>query len=778
MQNNRTPLDTALALLAQGLWPVVLWPLGAEIPDKNGPRISKGKEPIGLAWGVERPTEATIRATFRAHPDGGVGLRLGPEAGVIDLEGDGPEAESSLTALFGHEVPETLGWSSRRGAHRLFLWDDRLAVLGKIKTELPGLPGLEIRTGFEGKQAQSACPPTLGEDGTPRRWNGCDTIAPLPEAALRYLEAAMASLKESPYSGHATSNGKPCDPAAAWFRKALESECGKVAMAPNGERNDALNNAAGTLGGMVHHGYLTEPEIVAALTEAGRRAGLDDGEVSNTIRSGLEWGRATPLPWPNALSRPETGSNGRHHPEAMVETDDEWGPIRLGALPPAEPFPLDVLPSPALDLAEAAARSIRCPVDFPAVATLAAASGLIGRSTSLLVKDGYPESACLYLALVGGPSSGKTPALGYALAPLKEIGRELYEKWRMDLATWEQESEAERGKKPTLRRIDTTDPTTEALARILAANPRGGPIVTPDEMTKWVMSMNQFKGGKGGDRPFWLSVWSGVEVIVDRSKHADEPIMARHPFLTVAGGMTPGMLGELVEGKGREDGFTARILFAYPDRVPRPYSEEGLPERVVRAWRDLSRSLWQRPMCVLDGKPTPHEVMMTPEARREWARSCQAHRDELEADDFRDSLEGPWGKLETYAARLALILHLMDLAADPARPADDEPPELPRRIIDDAWRLVSYFKAHARRVYAAMGGKAGNGDENVQALLKWIIRNERVEFSTRDINHDLRRFRDHDAELVDALDWMTARHLIRPKGMFCFSRKWSNAALE
>ena len=101
-------------------------------------------------------------------------------------------------------------------------------------------------------------------------------------------------------------------------------------------------------------------------------------------------------------------------PEADADDDeaaDDWGPIRLGTLPPAAPFPLDVLPIPARDLAEAAARSIGCPVDFPAVATLAAASGLVGRSACLLVKPGYFASASVYVAIVGGPSSGKSPAL-------------------------------------------------------------------------------------------------------------------------------------------------------------------------------------------------------------------------------------------------------------------------------------------------------------------------------------------------------------------------------
>ena len=174
-------------------------------------------------------------------------------------------------------------------------------------------------------------------------------------------------------------------------------------------------------------------------------------------------------------------------------------------------------------------------------------------------------------------------------------------------------------------------------------------------------------------------------------------------------------------------------------------------------------ALWRRSMRDVEGKPTPHVVTMTPEARREWVAWCRAHYAEQEADDFLDHLEGPWGKLEAYAARLALILHLMDLAADPTRPTGSAPPELPRRAIADAARLVAYFKAHARRVHAAMGGKCADGGEDVRALIRWILRNDLAEFSERDVGRNFDRFKDDPAALADALRWMTCQNLIRPR---------------
>lgn len=444
------------------------------------------------------------------------------------------------------------------------------------------------------------------------------------------------------------------------------------------------------------------------------------------------------------------------------EADDDWKPIRLGSLPPAEPFPLDVLAWPARDLAEASARSIPCPVDFPAVAALAVASGMIGRSASLLVKDGYFTSASLYVAIVGGPSSGKSPALGHALAPVWSIGRTLHDEWRSKKESWKLAPEADRGDEPALVRVVTSDTTTEALALILAENPRGM-MLAPDEMTRWIMSLDQYKGGKGGDRPFYLSTWNGEPVFIDRAKHAREPVTVPHPFLTVMGGMTPDMLTTLPEGKGREDGFMARLLFAFPERIARTYSDQGIPPGVAESWEALARSLWGRPMRQRDGRSAPHVVTMTPDARREWRAWVESHYSEQQADDFPDGLEGPWGKLEAYAARLALILHLMDLAADPTRPTADDPPDLTRRSIVDAARLVAYFKSHARRVRDAMDGRADDGGDHVRALLRWIIRNDRSEFSERDIGKNFDRFKDDPAALDDALSRMVALHLIRPQ---------------
>ena len=97
-------LGTALWLVGQGLWPVPITP--PDDPFSPNP----GKAPLGRGWGTRRLSTRALFAIFRRHPRAGVGLALGPAAGVVDLEIDDRERAGPLLAeLFPEGPPLTLG---------------------------------------------------------------------------------------------------------------------------------------------------------------------------------------------------------------------------------------------------------------------------------------------------------------------------------------------------------------------------------------------------------------------------------------------------------------------------------------------------------------------------------------------------------------------------------------------------------------------------------------------------------------------------------------------
>ena len=231
-------LETAMSLLSEGLWPIPI----TSPDDANS--VAPGKAPIGFAWGAKRHTPETIRKTFAANPGAGVGLKLGPTGGVIDIDIDDPgKAGPALARIFGGDWPHTRGWSSARGHHWLFLWDDRLAKFGKAIVKDGPYPGMEIRLGWsaENKQYQSVVPPSIGTDGQPREWNEHEEILPFPDTFLADMERHLLRQRHGTRptddarrvlvwdaEQRAIAYLKKCDPAISGqdgHRKAIKAAC-------------------------------------------------------------------------------------------------------------------------------------------------------------------------------------------------------------------------------------------------------------------------------------------------------------------------------------------------------------------------------------------------------------------------------------------------------------------------------------------------------------------------------------------------------------------------
>lgn len=274
---KRGALPTALWMIRAGLWPV--------------PIVSRQKRPIGKAWGAAYPTRDKLLSTFERHHGAGVGTALGPAAGLVDFEID---AEEEAVALLGRiELPETLGWKSARGEHRLFLWDKRLD--GLLGSTVAHFDGAELRAGRDGKQLVSVCPPSVGDNRRCRRWNGVWEVAPLPESLLKELDRRRAQpIRQETLSGFNSREGTDRAGTSRYGEAALRYESKAVRTAREGTRNVTLNRAAFCLGQLVAAGVLSEENVEVELTEAALSAGLGEREIAATFKSGLKAGMLRP----------------------------------------------------------------------------------------------------------------------------------------------------------------------------------------------------------------------------------------------------------------------------------------------------------------------------------------------------------------------------------------------------------------------------------------------------------------------------------------------------
>lgn len=269
---RRGSLATALWMVRSGLWPI--------------PVTRWGKTPLGRAWGVTYPTREKLLDTFRRHKGAGVGLALGPAAGLVDFEIDDKAAAEKL--LDRVELPETFGWSSARGEHRVFFWDKRLDGLPTVIH----LDGAELRIGQDGKQLFSVCPPSVGDDRRCRRWSGCWVVCPFPESLLWELD--RRKVRDPQHKSDHRPFPRTGVGGNRYAEAALRNEVRNVAGAKEGTRNAKLNKAAFSLGGLVAVGLLAREAVENALLEAALVAGLGEAESAATIQSGLNAGVQKP----------------------------------------------------------------------------------------------------------------------------------------------------------------------------------------------------------------------------------------------------------------------------------------------------------------------------------------------------------------------------------------------------------------------------------------------------------------------------------------------------
>lgn len=242
----------------------------------------KDKRPLtahGLKDASADPEQ--IKAWWSDNPGAQIGLPTGKNVNAFVLDVDLPDGPASLAALEDEHGPLPRTWTARTGSggeHRYF----RLPEGQEIRNSASKLaPGLDVR----GEGGYVIAPPTPGYSWTSQG-------APLADAPEWLLSLILTPAKRpmpAPAKNAATGSG-----TTKYGATALESECAKVALAPQGGRNATLNTAAFNIGQLVAGGEIDRSEAEAALLHAALRAGLPEAEAGKTLASGMDAGEQEP----------------------------------------------------------------------------------------------------------------------------------------------------------------------------------------------------------------------------------------------------------------------------------------------------------------------------------------------------------------------------------------------------------------------------------------------------------------------------------------------------
>src|SRR5882724_10285932 len=129
-----------------------------------------------------------------------------------------------------------------------------------------------------------------------------------------------------------------------------------------------------------------------------------------------------------------------------------WPAMAPGLLEEGRPglpaFPLNVFPAQWREWVKDAAQWAGSSEDYIAQALLASVAGLCGQGVSARITEAWSEPVILWQALVGGPSSGKTPALERAVAQRRQgvlLWRDEPTAWLAGLGRKTRRDESRRG---------------------------------------------------------------------------------------------------------------------------------------------------------------------------------------------------------------------------------------------------------------------------------------------------------------------------------------------
>jgi hypothetical protein len=401
------------------------------------------------------------------------------------------------------------------------------------------------------------------------------------------------------------------------------------------------------------------------------------------------------------------------------------------------PFPVTALPAPAREFVAAGAKAIGCDPSYLALPLLVALAAAVGNTRRLMLKRGWFAPAIIWAVVIGESGTAKTPAFRLVMRPVRRRQERALERyveemkryqvelarWEKDFAAWKRSRNAagdppEKPEPPRAVRYVVSDTTVEALAPILLANPRGL-LLARDELAGWFGSFDRYagKGKAGSDAANWLSMFSAETVTVDRKTGTPPTIYVPHAAVCVTGGIQPGILQKALGQEHRESGLAARPLLAYPPRRVKKWTEADIdPAAEARLVELFDRLYDLEPDADDEGNPQPGVVRLSPDAKAAWTAYYDAHA--VEQADLTGDLAAAWAKLEEYAARLALVVHLTRWAGGDPTLRNVE--NLDAASMAAGITLTEWFKGEARRVYAMLAETEPERD--TRRLVEWIGR--------------------------------------------------------
>lgn len=368
--------------------------------------------------------------------------------------------------------------------------------------------------------------------------------------------------------------------------------------------------------------------------------------------------------------------------------------VPAGALPP-------VIERYSRDVAE----RMGAPVASVAFGAIVVASAAIGGKLRIQPKahdTGWQVPPFLWGILVEEPGGKKSPIISAVTAPLNNVDA----RWaKVDVPkrnAWDLEARKRKKDAPTLaprprvRRAVVDSFTVEGLRDVLADNPRGV-LVSADEVTGLIGSLDQYKTAGGSDRADLLKLTDGHARTIDR---VGRSIRIDCWGAAVLGGIQPRRMAEIARGLD-PDGLLQRFTPIVGDNVRRDGVDRAPDHVAARDYTSAIESLAESDYGGLFDDLIVTLSSGAQEVRQRFERRINALLDLPQMADAWRNHVSKWGG--TFS-RLLLVFHMLEhgvAGASIAVSAD---------TAERVWRFAQFLLAHAILFYETVVGRGPAGE--------------------------------------------------------------------
>ncbi len=591
----------------------------------------------------------------------------------------------------------------------------------------------------------------------------------------------------------------------SWARAKLRNRCAEIAsMAKDSGRNLAAFRLACGIGRFVHHGVISEREIIDALLAACEASGLlhEDGRPAclASIRSGLSRAKNDPLPdlqdrTHGASSSFHRGDTGRFSEAKERSNTADWGiPLPLPELPSVAAFDLDLMPDSLRDYVEDIAETMQAPPDFVAVASMVGLGSVLGRKIGIRPQEetNWTEVPNLWGVVIGRPGVMKSPSIRSALGPLDQLIAKALTEYETDgaehkikaaVAKIKIEENARQAKQklkqdrnasidsyfkdeeepeePKLRRYKTSDATPAALGELLLGKPNGI-LVHRDELVSLLQNLEREDNAEG--RGFYMTGWNGDDAYtidrIGRGMHLHIPAVC----LSVLGSTQPGKISRYLttatRGGPNDDGLIQRFgLLVWPDVNPdwrdvdRPLNSAA-KRKAFKLYERLDQldpfSIGAKQDRAFDGEPEgiPY-LRLDPSALqlfRDWRTGFERR---LRGGQLHPAFESHLVKYRKLVPVMALISHVADSGTGP----------ISETALIRALSWAEYLETHATRAYAGVTMPATQAAKAILGKIKSGALS--MTFGTQDIIRPQWSMLTGRSEILEALKLLEEHECIR-----------------